>query len=168
VNPSYAAVYEHVPVDLQRTWLGNSMNVNAGNAALYQLSFQQIAAFVAMLHRAGVPLVAGTDDISGFTLHRELELYVQAGIPANEVLRIATWNGAKYSQTLADAGSVTPGKRADLVLVEDNPLEDIAAIRRISMVMKEGVIFYPAEIYEALGIRRFVDPPVIGSAAPSN
>lgn len=51
---------------------------------------------------------------------------------------------------------MTTGKRADLVLVEGNPLEDIGAIRRISMVMKEGAVFFPAEIYEALGIRRFV------------
>ncbi len=161
VNPTFAAVFDHVPVDLQRTWRRNSLNLNAGNAALYRLSYQQLAAFVAMLHRAGVPLVAGTDDIAGFTLHRELELYVQAGIAANEVLRIATWNAAKHSQTLADAGTVTTGKRADLVLVEGNPLEDIGAIRRISMVMKEGAVFFPAEIYEALGIRRFVDPPVL-------
>lgn len=89
VNPTFAAVFDHVPVDLQRTWRRNSLNLNAGNAALYRLSYQQLAAFVAMLHRAGVPLVRGTDDIAGFTLHRELELYVQAGIAANEVLRIA-------------------------------------------------------------------------------
>ena len=163
VDPSYAAVFEHVPVELQRNWRRNSMNVNAGNAGLYRLSYDQIAAFVAQLHRAGVPLVAGTDDISGFTLHRELELYVQAGIPANEVLRIATWNGAKYTQTLADSGSVTPGKRADLVLVEGNPLEDISAIRRISMVVQDGAVYFPAELYEALGVRRFVDPPALAS-----
>ena len=102
--------------------------------------------------------MAGTDDVAGFTLHRELELYVKAGIPAGEVLRIATWNGAKYTRTLDRLGSITPGKLADLILVDGDPTENISAIRRINLVMKEGVAYYPAEIYEATGIKPFAAP----------
>ena len=110
------------------------------------------------MHQAGIPLVAGTDNIPGFTLHRELELYVEAGIPANEVLRIATWNGAKYTNTLGDSGSITAGKRADLILVDGDPTAHIAAIRRVALVMKEGAVFYPSELYQTLGIREFAKP----------
>jgi imidazolonepropionase-like amidohydrolase len=99
--------------------------------------------------------VAGTDSMAGFTLHRELELYVKAGIPAADALRIATWNGAKYTRTLDRLGSITPGKLADLILVEGDPTQDISTIRRISLVMKEGAVYYPAEIHAATGIKPF-------------
>ena len=115
------------------------------------------------LHQANArcrhPLVAGTDDIAGFTLHRELELYVKAGIPAGEALRIATWNGASVTGTLPSLGSIAAHKSADVILVDGDPTKDISAIRKISLVMKEGEVFYPAEIYEALGVKRFVEPP---------
>jgi imidazolonepropionase-like amidohydrolase len=110
------------------------------------------------MYRAGVPLVAGTDSIAGFTLHRELEIYARLGIPTNEVLRIATWSGARYTDTLAQAGTIEAGKRADLILVDGDPVADISAIRRVALVMKGGAVYYPAEIYEALGIRRFTEP----------
>jgi imidazolonepropionase-like amidohydrolase len=67
--------------------------------------------------RAGVPVVAGMDGLAGFTLHRELELYVQAGIPPVEVLRIATLGAATVMHRDNELGSVTPGKLADLVVI---------------------------------------------------
>ncbi|KAK6027003.1 hypothetical protein OSTOST_07001 [Ostertagia ostertagi] len=60
-------------------------------------------------------------------MQRELELYVQAGIPAAQALKIATWNGAKHSDRLAEIGSITVGKRADLVLLDGDPVADIRA-----------------------------------------
>lgn len=164
MNPAFAAVAEHVPAGLQRAWRTNSMDVNARNAARFRASWTRMVEFVGKLHRAGVPIVAGTDDIAGFTLHRELELYVQAGIAAAEALRIATWNGAKYTGTLDRLGSIAPHKSADLILVQGDPTQDIGAIRRISLVMKEGAVYLPAEIYEAVGVRRFVDPPPVQPA----
>jgi cytosine/adenosine deaminase-related metal-dependent hydrolase len=157
-HPSYAAIAAHLPAAYQRSLRTNSMNVTAANVERYRKSFAKMIEFAGMMHRAGIPLVAGTDDVAGFTLHRELELYVKAGIPAAEVLRIATWNGAKYTRTLDRLGSITPGKLADLVLVDGNPTDDISVIRRIKLVMKEGVAYYPAEIHEATGIKPFADP----------
>jgi hypothetical protein len=64
---------------------------------------------------------------------------------------------------------VEVGKLADLILVDGDPTQDIAKIRDVSLVMKEGVVYYPAEIYEALGITRFRSPPgvtVTGSQRP--
>jgi imidazolonepropionase-like amidohydrolase len=111
-----------------------------------------------------VPLEAGTDGIAGFTLHRELELYVRAGLTAAEALQVATWNGARFTGRLADLGSVEPHKRADLILIDGDPTHDISDIRRASLVMKDGVMYYPAEVYEAMGVKRFVDPPVVQTA----
>jgi hypothetical protein len=163
-NPAYGMVADHVPVALQREWRTNSMNVTKSNVARYRASYAKMLEFAGRLYRAGIPIVAGTDAIAGFTLHRELELYVKAGIPAAEALKIATWNGAKYTGTLAERGSVERGKLADLILVDGDPTANMADIRRISLVMKGGTVYYPAEVYEAVGVKRFVDPPQVTSA----
>jgi hypothetical protein len=169
MNPSFAAVADHVPVAVRRGWLENSMNVTAKNVTTYRASYDKMVRFVGQLYRAGVPLEAGTDDIAGFTLHRELELYVRAGIPPAEALKIATWNGARFTGRLAELGSVVRGKRADLMLVDGDPTQNISDIRRISLVMKDGVVYFPAEVYEAIGVKRFVDPvPMKTEAAPAS
>jgi len=167
VNPSYAAAADHVPVAVRRAWLENSMNLTAGNAATYRASYDKMVKFVGQLYRAGVPLEAGTDDIAGFTLHRELELYVRAGLTPAQALQIATWNGARFTGRLAELGSIEPRKRADLILVDGDPTQNISDIRRISLVMKDGVVYFPAEVYEAIGVRRFADPPAMHPATPA-
>jgi len=137
------------------------MDVNAGNAARFRNSYAKLLELTRRLYAAGIPLVAGTDNVAGFTLHRELEVYVEAGIGAAQALQIAARNGAKYTQLSDELGAVEVGKLADVILVDGDPTEDIARIRDVSLVMKEGVVYYPAEIYEALGIKRFRSPPVV-------
>lgn len=166
-NPSLASVAEHLPVTFQRNLLSATMDITDANAQRYQRSYAAMLALIARMHKAGVPLLAGTDDFAGFALHRELELYVKAGIPAPEVLRIATLNGARYTGTLADRGSIERGKLADLALVEGDPTTRIEDLRRTSMVFKGGMALFPAEIHKALGIRPFAAAPAIVKAAPS-
>jgi imidazolonepropionase-like amidohydrolase len=110
------------------------------------------------MHKAGVPIVAGTDALAGFTLQSELEWYVKAGMTPAQVLQIATWNGARYSRVLDDRGSVTPGKRADLVLIDGDPTTSIADIHKVALVLKGDTAYYPNEIFDALGIKPFVEP----------
>ena len=160
-NPAFGMLAEHVPVSLQRAWRTNSMNATKKNIAAWRASYAKMLEFSGRLYAAGVPIVAGTDEIAGFTLHRELELYVKAGIPAAEVLKIATVNGAKYTGTLDERGSVERGKLADLILIDGDPVKNISDIRKISLVMKGGTVYYPAEVYEAVGVKRFIDPPKV-------
>ena len=164
IDPSLVAIAEHLPVALQRSALSNSMDINDANAQRYRQSYANMVALVGRMHRAGVPLLAGTDNFAGFALHRELELYVKAGIPAAEVLKIATYNGAKYTGTWASSGSIEPGKRADLVLVDGDPAQRIEDIRRVSLVIKGGVALAPDAAYEALGIKPFVAAATVTSA----
>ena len=116
------------------------------------------------MYKAGVPVVAGTDEMPGFTLQRELALYVKAGMTPAQALQVATWNGAKYTRTLQDRGSVTVGKRADLVLVDGDPTANIADIRKVALVIKQGKAYYPSEIGEALGIKPFAEPVRVQAA----
>jgi hypothetical protein len=161
MDPSMAPVADHFPFASQRAFRNNSTDVSGGKLETYRASWQRMMQFLGRLHAAGVPLVAGTDSLAGFMLHRELELYVQAGVPPGEAIRIATENGARYAGVLADRGTIERGKRADLILVDGDPTANISDIRRVSYVLKDGVGFAPAELHEAFGIRRFADPPAI-------
>jgi imidazolonepropionase-like amidohydrolase len=120
-------------------------------------------ALVKSLHDAGVMLVAGTDaQIGGFELQRELEIYVEAGIPAADVLAMATLGAARIMGMDVDLGSIEPGKLADLIVVDGDPAEHIGDIRRVVSVVKDGRVYDPAAIYSALGLA-----PCCGSHPPA-
>lgn len=168
VSQAYAGVADHFPASVQRGFRSGGMNIpDDATQALYNKSYEKMVAFIGLLHRAGVPLVAGTDAMAGFTLQRELELYVQAGIPAGEVLRIATLNGANYSGVLADRGRIAVGQAADLALVDGDPTKDITALRRMAAVVTQGRRIDPSAVYRDLGIRPFVEAPLEWVEAPT-
>jgi len=108
--------------------------------------FQAELKMVGEMNRAGVPILAGTDTAAGvrvypgFSLHEELELLVRAGLTPMEALQAATLNAGKYLG-LADTGTIEKGKRADLVLLDANPLQDIKNTRKIQSVVLAGRYF---------------------------
>jgi hypothetical protein len=156
LSQAYAAIADHMPLDMRRGFRVGIMKIADVDAARYESSYAKMIEFVGRMYRAGVPLVAGTDALAGFTLQRELELYVQAGLTPAQVLQIATWNGAKYTRTLGDRGSITPGKRADLTLVDGEPTKDITDLRKVVLVITQGKLVSPHDIDVALGIVPFV------------
>jgi hypothetical protein len=99
---------------------------------------------VRKLHAAGVPFLAGTDTpagvdvIPGISLHLELQRFVAAGFTPLQALQTATLNPAKFYNKLSDYGTVQRGRIADLVLLEANPLDDIANTRKIGAVIHDG------------------------------
>jgi imidazolonepropionase-like amidohydrolase len=111
-------------------------------------SYEAARGSVAELHRAGVPILAGTDANAGpgipfsprhgESLHEELELLIDAGLSTVEALRAATVLPAQYFG-LHDRGVIEPGRRADLVLIDGDPIADIHATRRIRRVWCAGV-----------------------------
>ena len=119
------------------------------------------------LHERGIQLVAGSDSIAAFTLHRELEVYAEAGIPAPEVLRIATLDSARVVGVDQRTGSVTEGKDADLILLTGNPLADVSAVRRATLVVKGDAYYQPDRLYEAVGVRPFVESERLPAAKPA-
>src|SRR6185503_17567315 len=110
---------------------------------------------VAALHRAGVTMLAGTDApmpgvYPGYALHEELALLVEAGLDPAEALRAATLAPARFLGIEADAGSITVGKRADLVLLDADPLADIRNTRRIDAVLLCGRVLRRADLENLL------------------
>ncbi len=165
LSQAYASVADHLPPDVKRGLYVAEMNIpDDTTAARYEKSYQKMIEFVGRMYKAGIPLVAGTDATPGFTLQRELELYVQAGLTPSQVLQVATWNGAKYARVLDDRGSVAVGKRADLILVDGDPTTNISDIRKVALVLKDGNAYYPSEIDTALGIKPFADSVRVSAA----
>jgi imidazolonepropionase-like amidohydrolase len=113
--------------------------------------FQAELKMVGEMNRAGVPILAGTDTAAGvrvypgFSLHEELELLVQAGLTPMEALQAATRNAGRYLQ-LADTGTIEKGKRADMVLLDADPLKDIQNTRKIQSVVLAGQYFSRADL----------------------
>ena len=169
VNLPYAAFAANMPPDVARSFAVGGMKIE-GDATLkrYQKSYAKMVEFVGIMYKAGVPIVAGTDDIPGFTLHSELALLVKAGLTPAQALQVATRNGARYTRTSNDRGSIAAGKLADLVLVDGDPTKDIADLRKVSAVITRGYVIYPQEIDAALGIAPFVkDAPQTARTAPA-
>lgn len=155
-SPSLAPVVARLPPLFLRGALAGGLPVpeEPGMDQRYRDSFRALVRMVGELYKNGIPIVAGTDSVPGFALHRELELYVEAGIPPAEVLKLATLGAAKIARRDQDLGSLEIGKLADLVLVLGDPTKDLSALRNPQLVLKNGMMVRPEEIYEALGLGR--------------
>lgn len=106
------------------------------------------------LHQAGLRIVAGTDqNIPGYSLHRELELYVQAGFTPLEALQSATSVPAEVMGLTSTTGTIAIGKRADLLLLDADPLADIANTRRIYRTIAAGAIYTPAPLWQSVDFK---------------
>jgi len=155
-NPAMADIADHLPVLWRRGLRVAEMDLEGTKLKAYRGSYERMLQMIAALHRAGITLVAGTDGLAGLGLQRELALYVQAGIPAPEVLRIATLNGARVAGQGATRGRIERGYAADLLLVDGDPAQDITALRKASLVIQGRVAYAPDRIYEAIGFKPFV------------
>jgi imidazolonepropionase-like amidohydrolase len=151
--PGDALMAPRLPAQVRRGLLAGGLPAPGELDRKHRAAYANMLTLVKALYDAGVPLLAGTDCTAGFCLHRELELYSQAGIPNADVLRIATLGAATVAGQADRLGSIAPGKLADLVLVEGNPVADIRAIRRVAMVMKDGILFDPTAVHATVGVR---------------
>lgn len=165
LSPIVEGIADHLPPDVQRGRRSAEMNIpDDATAARYNKSYAKAVEFVGRAYKAGVPLLAGTDEVPGFTLQHELALYVRAGLTPSQALQVATWNAAKVARVLDDRGSVTAGKRADLILIDGDPTRDIADIRKVSLVLQGDTAYYPSEVYDALGVKPFAAPAKVAAA----
>ncbi len=152
IPEAWATVADRLPPQVRRGLLAGGLPVPEGKDALYRSSFEALLKMVRLVHDSGVRIVAGTDGFAGFTLPRELELYAKAGIPPAEVLQIATLGAASVAGRTDDLGTVAPGKLADLLLVDGSPAERISDVRKVSLVVKGGVLYDPAALLKSVGI----------------
>jgi imidazolonepropionase-like amidohydrolase len=153
MSAGYAACADRVPAQVRRGFLYGGIAVPEGMDQRYKDSFQQMLKMLKAFYDAGIPIVAGTDSLAGFSLHRELELYAAAGIPAPKVLQLATVGAARVMKRDQELGSIAPGKLADVILVEGDPAARISDIRKVTTVVKDGVVYQVADLDRALGVK---------------
>jgi imidazolonepropionase-like amidohydrolase len=156
VSEEDAYMFDRLPLQVQRGAKAAAEAPPTPDAAtdkLYRDSYANFVRMVKKLYDNQITVVAGTDLGKGYSLHRELEIYNQAGIPAPEVLQMATLTAARIMKRDNELGSIAPGKLADLILVNGDPAANISDIRKINTVVKGGAVMYPAELYPAMGIR---------------
>jgi imidazolonepropionase-like amidohydrolase len=151
--PSLAAAVDRLPAAVARGSKSGGLATDDVTRAAYARAWPAMLHFTRLMWEAGVPIVAGTDGFAGVPLSHELEDYVAAGIPAADALYMATLGPARVMKLDRDLGSIAPGKLADLVLVEGDPTRDIAVVRRTVVVMKDGVLYDPAALAKAVGVK---------------
>ena len=123
-------------------------------AELLEQVTEVMVKLVGGLHRAGVPVLAGTDvGVPGHTLHRELELYVKAGFTPLEAIQAATITPARVMKLDNEVGTIEAGKRADLIILDADPLDNISNIRKVSFVMTQGRLFDCAKLWDLVGFK---------------
>ena len=152
-DPTFAPVIDNLPAAVARPMYTPDMVMGDNWIA----SGDAQAAMLKALHDNGIQIVPGSDHYAAFTLHRELELYAEAGIPNADVMRIGTLDSARVTGVADRKGSIEVGKDSDLVLLDGNPLDDISAIRRGVLVLKGNTAYRPDELYEAVGVKPFLE-----------
>ncbi|THD63023.1 amidohydrolase family protein [Phenylobacterium sp.] len=130
-----------------------------GDAAGLRARIAANGRVIKALYDAGVPIVAGSDTgLIGYGIDRELELYVAAGLPPMAAIQTATLGAARAMRLDKDSGSVEAGKRADLVLVEGDPLANISDLRRVVKVVRAGELYDSAALGRSVGFHRTHGP----------
>jgi len=159
-SPGVVDYIDHMPVEVQRSaktaWA--DISTPEDDKAYWQ-AFDKIIETISAMRDKGILLVPGTDLGGSFSYHRELELYQLAGMTAPEILKWATYDMAAYVGQADELGSIEVGKLADFFLIPGDPTEDLKAIKTISLVVKDGIFYFPSEIYPEFGIRPFIEAP---------
>jgi hypothetical protein len=160
-DPSFASDprLKYLPRDLVSSWNPKEdpflKDRTAEDWAVSKKVFSKDLKIVGAMQRAGVEILAGTDTLNpyclpGFSLHDELGLLVQSGLTPIEALQAATLNPARFLGREKDLGTIDTGKIADLVVLDANPLDDIANTRKISAVVFGGKFFSRASLDDML------------------
>jgi len=127
------------------------MGGNTTAAQMQQRTATNLA-IIGALHKAGVTIVPGSDTgLVGYGLIRELELYVEAGMSAMDAIQSATIVSARAMNLDKDSGTIEAGKRADLILIDGNPLANFSDIRKVSQVIANGRLYDTGKLRESVG-----------------
>ncbi|MDJ0938996.1 MAG: amidohydrolase family protein [Woeseiaceae bacterium] len=166
VAPLAKKVIDHLPTNEQRSLKSELFGTEGPEErAEYVAAFEFIKEVLARLHTEGVLLLPGTDLGGGIAYHRELELFQEIGLTPAEVLRRASYDMAVYLGQDEDLGSIEKDKYADFFLVPGDPTRSLDELRRIRMVVSDGVVYFPSEIYPWFGIRPFDEAPKVVATA---
>ena len=164
--PSFEPGIGTAPYTLSSKFI--SLGAAATESDRFHARMRESVAVIRALHRAGITIVPGSDTgLVGYGLLRELELYVQAGMTPMEAIQSATIVSARAMKLDRESGTVEAGKRADLILVDGDPLANISNLRTVSRVVTNGWLYDSAKLWKSVGFhpRQPAGAAVRGSAA---
>lgn len=147
----YSSIISMFPAEFKRGLYRGGLPTMKGHEAEYKESFTNMLAMLKLLYADGVTFIPGTDDFPGFALQRELELYSLAGVPNAEVLQKATLTSAQVAGKEAEFGSIEIGKKANVILVDGDPVRNISDIRRVELTIKGSNLYDPKALYNSYG-----------------
>ena len=155
-------VFDNMPVNTQR-YMKQALfgTENQAERDAYIAAFDTIIETLTLMNDKGILLVPGTDLGGSFAYHRELELFGKLGMSPAQVLRRATYDMAEYLNQDQELGSIEKGKYADFFLVPGDPTANLKEIKRIQMVVSNGTVYFPSDIYPFFGIEPFAEAPEI-------
>jgi hypothetical protein len=149
IEPNFASLPEPMKPLFLNTGADDNNMVKRG-----KIIMKDFSDIVNALYKDGITIVAGTDmGFPGYSVFRELELYVAAGLTPMQALQTATITPAKVMKLDATQGSVDLGKNADIIIVDGNPMEDIREIRKVQTVIKDGNIYDPVQLHKIAGFQ---------------
>jgi imidazolonepropionase-like amidohydrolase len=142
-----------MPEPLQTLFV--TMGMEPAMAEKYRPYLKDMLKLVKALHDRGIPIVAGTDmGFPGYSVDRELELYVEAGLTPLEAIRTATVVPALVMKQAGVSGSLMAGRSADLIIVNGDPLHHIRDIRKVQVVIKDGQVYDPVALHRLAGFSK--------------
>jgi hypothetical protein len=147
----YEGIVKMFPAEFKRGLYYGGLPGIKGHEEQYKQSYANMIKMLQLLYVNGILFVPGTDDFPGFALHRELELYAQAGVPNAQVLSKATFISAQIAGKEKDLGSIEVGKKANLILVDGDPTKNISDIRKVELTIKNGNVYESKSLYESYG-----------------
>jgi hypothetical protein len=147
----YSSIIGMFPAEFKRSFYYGGLPAMKDHEVEYTASLDKMIKMVKMMHDAGVTIVPGTDDFPGFALHRELELYAQAGIANQDIIKAATITSAKVAGKDNEVGTVAVGKKANLILIDGDPLKNISDVRKVELTIKNGNLYEPKAMYASYG-----------------
>jgi imidazolonepropionase-like amidohydrolase len=146
-------VLQHLPAPLLQNRIA-SLGQSPTDTATSHARLARMLANIKAAHDAGVPLITGTDEgIPAYSVYREMELFVKAGFSPMDALRAATAVSAQAMRVDKDLGTIEKGKRADLLVLDANPIDNISNIRTVRFVMKDGKLFDSAALWAVAGFK---------------
>lgn len=155
ISPVFRDIADHLPANVRRSSVA-ATGFNEGKEAAFARSAKTTMKMVKLLHESGIRILPGTDNsLPGFTLIRELRYYVEAGIPAAEVLQLATIESARHLDQQERLGSITVGKDAHMYLVDGDPLADMADLYRVEHVIKGRQMYFAPDLLKSQGFTPF-------------
>jgi imidazolonepropionase-like amidohydrolase len=153
ITPGLEALVGRLPVQSARGFLTGGLPSDGAKSARYKASYDKLLAMVKLLSTRNVPVVIGTDATAGLFFHHELALFARAGVPNATILRMATIDAARAMKLDKKTGTIAVGKRADLALIDGDPLARIGDAERVVTTVRGGVVYAPEPLFRSVGVK---------------